>query len=204
MMVTARSCVCELRQAIIVVRPLSLSFSLSRVPGGLPVLEHGSLKLFQTAAIEGYLADIAPKFANLTPSMKAKDMMFSQIKADINAATESLLFKKITAEDLKPIAEKNYGVLESLLPEEGFVNGLEYPTVADLAVLVIARGCMPFQAALTMAGWDWVGTKSYPKIEKLAVAVAAYPSVSAFLGSSEHGTLKADPFGIMPPEYKDA
>ena len=42
----------------------------------------------------------------IDPSMKAKDMMFSQIKADINAATESLLFKKITADDLKPIAEK--------------------------------------------------------------------------------------------------
>ena len=129
-------------------------------------------------------------------------MMFAQIKADINASTESLLFKKIGPDELKPIAEKWYGVLEKLLPEEGFINGLSFPTVADLAVLVIAKGCMPFQAALTIAEFKWAG--KYPKIEKLAAATCAYDKVAAFLKSSEHGTLKADPFGIMPPEYKDA
>ena len=33
---------------------------------------------------------------------------------------------------------------------------------------------------------------------------AAYPQVAAVLAKSEHKTLKADPFGIMPPEYASA
>ena len=175
------------------------------LPGSLPILEHGDLKLFQTAAIESYLASIAPKFKGLTPAMRAKDFMFAQVKEDINAATGNMLFKKITAEELTPIAEKAFGVLESLLPDEGFVNALAFPTVADLAVLVIAQGVMPFQAALKMAGWDWAATGKYPKIARVAEAAAAYAPVAAFLEASEHGTLKADPFGIMapPPEPKD-
>ena len=171
-------------------------------PGTMPIMTHGDLKLFQTQAIECYLSSIAPKFASLTPQQKAKDVMFSQIKADINAATESLLFKKITAEELTPIAEKFYNVLESLVPEEGYINGLSFPTVADLAVLVIAKGCMPFQAALTIADFKWAD--KYPKILKLATATAAYEPVAEFLKASEHSTLSADPFGIMPPEYKEA
>lgn len=168
-------------------------------PGTMPILEHGDLKLFQTAAIEGYLVSISPKFASLTPAQKAKDAMFGQIKADINGSTESLLFKKIQPEDLPPIAEKWYGVIEGLLPDTGFVNGLAFPTVADLAVLVIAKGCMPFQAALAVASWAWAG--KYPKIERIAKETAAFPAVATFLAASEHKTLKADPFGIMPAEY---
>ena len=171
-------------------------------PGTMPILTHGDVKLFQTAAIESYLASISPVFAPLTPAQKGVDMMYAQIKADINASTESLLFKKITPEELTPIAEKWYGILEGLLPDEGFVNGLDFPTIADLAVLVIAKGCMPFQAALTIAGFTW--SDKYPKITRVASAAAAFPKVDAFLKASEYGTLKADPFGLMPAEYKDA
>ena len=173
-------------------------------PGTMPIMTHGDLKLFQTQAIECYLSSISPKFSSLTPAQKAKDVMFSQIKADINAATENLLFKKIVPEELTPIVEKFYTALESLIPDEGgrYINGLDFPTVADLAVLVIAKGCMPFQAALTIAEFKWV--EKYPKIQTLATKTAAYPPVADFLKTSEHGTLKADPFGIMPPEYKDA
>ena len=124
----------------------------------LPILEHGELQLFQTAAIETYLASIATKvFPDLTPKQQAVDLMFGQIKADLNAATESLLFKKIKPEELPPIVEKWYGIIEGLLPETGFINGLATPTMADLAVLVIAQGCMPFQAGPKIAGFDWTG-----------------------------------------------
>ena len=52
-----------------------------------------------------------------------------------------------------------------LLPADGFINGLDFPTMADLAVLIITKGCMPFQAASTMAGvaFDPV---MYPKMER--------------------------------------
>ena len=52
--------------------------------------------------------------------------------------------------------------------ESGFVNGLEFPTVADLAVLVIAKGCMPFQAAPTIAKCAFMGSEDkYPKMARI-------------------------------------
>jgi len=170
-------------------------------PGTLPVLEHGDLKLFETTAIEGYLTALSPKYANLTPAQKGKDLMFQCIKADLNVPTENLLFKKITAEELLPILEKWYPMIEGLLPESGFINGLDFPTPADLAVMVIAGGCMPFQAAPAAAGFKFIG--KYPKMDRIAKACMAYPKVAEFLASSEHKTLKADPFGIMSQEFRD-
>jgi len=168
-------------------------------PGTLPILEHGDVKLFETTAIEGYLASLAPKFAVRTSAQLGKDLMFQCIKADINVPTENLLFKKITADELTPILEKTYAMIEGLLPEKGFINGLEYPTPADLAVMVISAGCMPFQAAPRVAGFTFPG--KYPKMDRITAACMSYPAVAKYLATSEHKTLKADPFGIMPPEY---
>jgi len=169
-------------------------------PGVLPILEHGDLKLFQSVAIEAYLASISPKFAGLAPEAKARDLMFQNIRADINGATESLLFKKIQPEDLPPVMEKWYAIVEGLLPDDGFINGLEFPTPADLAVMVIVKGCMPFRAAPHLAGCTPT-PENYPKLFRVASAAAAYGPVAAYLKASEHQTLKADPFGIMPPAY---
>ena len=60
---------------------------------------------------------------------------------------------------------------------------------------------LPFQAAPTMAGC--APTKDrYPKMFRVASETAAYGKVPEFLKTgSEHKTLKADPFGIMPAEY---
>ena len=170
-------------------------------PGTMPVLEHGDVNLFQHNAIETYLASLSPKYKDLTPAQKGTDLMFQLIKADINSVTESLLFKKIEPEALPPVMEKTLGMIEGLLPDSGFINGLSYPTPADLAVMVIAQGCMPFQAAMTVAGCPtWDGLK-YPKMGRVAKEAMAYAPVADFLAASEHKTLKADPFGIMPPEY---
>jgi len=170
-------------------------------PGTMPILEHGDVNLFQHNAIESYLAGIAPKYKDLTAAQSATDLMFQLIKADLNGATESLLFEKIGPDDLVPIVDKTFGIVEGLLPESGFVNGLDLPTVADLAVLVMSQGCMPFQGASQVAGcaiWDG---KKYPKITRVAKETMAYGPVAEFLAKSEHKTLKADPFGLMPPEY---
>ena len=75
--------------------------------------------------------------------------------------------------------------------------------MADLSVLVIAKGCMPFQAASTMANCSILQRKGqYPKIERIMNDCLAYPAVANFLKNSEHKTLTADPFGIMPAELK--
>lgn len=170
-------------------------------PGVLPILEHGDLKIYQTTAIESYLANISPKYAGLTPAQKAKDEMFQLIKSDINGTTESLLFKKIDGPALTEAMGKFYPIVEGLLPAEGYINGLEYPTPGDIAVMVTAMGCMPFRAAPQMAGCAPTA-EAYPKMMALAAKVAAYPPIAAFLAASKYGTLKADPFGIMPAEYK--
>ena len=60
-------------------------------PGTMPVLEHGDLKLFETTAIESYLALLSPKYAGLTPAQKGKDMMFQCIKVGLNACLIGLL-----------------------------------------------------------------------------------------------------------------
>lgn len=171
-------------------------------PGVLPLLEHDDLKLYQTTAIESYLAAISPKFASLTPVQKAKDEMFQLIKSDINGTTESLLFKKIDGPALTAAMDKFYPIVEGLLPEGGaYINGLAYPTPGDIAVMVTAMGCMPFRAAPQMAGCAPTADK-YPKMMALAAKVAAYGPIATFLAASEHKTLKADPFGIMPDDYK--
>jgi len=130
--------------------------------------------------------------------------MFQLIKSDINASTENVLFKKLTPEELVPIMEKWYGYIEGLLPETGFVNGKAFPTPADLSVLVVAKACMPFQAAPTIAGCAPTKDK-YPKMFRVAEEAAAYKPVAAHLATTpiSYGTstLKSDPFGIMPASY---
>jgi len=170
-------------------------------PGVLPILEHDDLKLYQTTAIESYLAAISPKYSGLTAAQKAKDEMFQLIKSDINGTTESLLFKKIDGDALKEAMDKFYPIVEGLLPEGGaYINGLDFPTPGDIAVMVTAMGCMPFRAAPQLAGCAPTAEK-YPKMMALAAKVAVYGPIATFLEKSEHKTLKADPFKIMPEGY---
>ena len=93
-------------------------------PGVLPLLEHDGMNIYQTTAIERYLAAISPKYAGLTPQQKAKDEMFLLLKSDINGTTESLLFKKIDGEALTAAMDKFYSLVEGLLPEGGAYVGM--------------------------------------------------------------------------------
>ena len=52
-------------------------------PRGLPLLEHGELKMSQSTAVESYIASIAPKFAKLSPQQRAIDAMYGSIKEEI-------------------------------------------------------------------------------------------------------------------------
>eukprot|EP00966_Prymnesium_polylepis_P316365 7310022-Prymnesium_polylepis.1 len=89
-------------------------------------------------------------------------------------------------------------MIEGLLPEAGYINGLAFPTPGDLAVTVMTVGCMPFQAGPVVAGYKFAG--KYPKMERIAKACMAYEPIAKFLAASEHQTLQADPFGIMKPQ----
>jgi len=73
-------------------------------------------------------------------------------------------------------------VIEGLLPEEGFVLGLDYPTVADLCVLNIGRGYMPFGASYKHGKYDY--TLKYPKFKALVERTAAVPTITEYLAKS--------------------
>ena len=68
-------------------------------------------------------------------------------------------------------------------PDGGFINGLPYPTGADLAVLVMLRSGFPFGEAIANAGYD--GASAYPKTYALADRAAAFPAVAAYLATSQ-------------------
>ena len=151
---------------------------------GLPILEHGDLKISQSAAIECYLADLVPKFAGLTPAQQATEHMFLSIKEDVLAGCAKVIFgdyKNATTEIPKHL-DKWLPVIEGLLPSEGFILGLGHPTVADLAVLNMARGYMPFGAAYKHGKYDY--TLKYPKFKALVERTAATPGVSEYLARS--------------------
>ena len=114
-------------------------------PSGLPLLEHGDLKISQSAAIEMYLASLVPKFATLTPAQQATDRMFASIKEDVLVGCAKVVFGgsfvKDAPTEVPKHCDKWFAVVEGLLPKSGFVHGLAFPTVADLAVLNMARAC---------------------------------------------------------------
>jgi len=139
--------------------------------GGLPCLIDDDLKINESGAIETYLCLIAPKFAELTPKQRAKDAQFCHLKETYIAAIAGVGFSMSAEEraagerkdDIKNIVDKYFAVLETILPEDGFINGLEYPTPADLAIVNICEGYMPFGWAYKHAEIDLA--TSYPKLD---------------------------------------
>merc|ERR1712008_301641 len=48
----------------------------------------------------------------------------------------------------KLLDDRWFPLMEASIPAEGFINGMGFPTVADLVVLNIKTGYMPFGAAM--------------------------------------------------------
>merc|ERR1719181_1650695 len=125
-------------------------------------MDHGSLKLSQSFAIESYVARLAPGFKDLTPVQRAEDAMFCKIKEDLLAGYTTCVSiiladesQKLTgAEEIATISNKWFPIIEGRLPATGFINGLPFPTAADLALLNVARGFMPFGAAFLLGEFD--------------------------------------------------
>lgn len=155
---------------------------------GIPLLKHGDLKISQSGAIERYLADIAPKFAGLTPQQRAVDGMFAALKEDFIQGLAKFVFgdRSKAGEGVPALLGAWMPVVEGLIPATGFINGQSFPTVADLAVLNIRKGYMLFVAAYKLAG-DADGTKlfaKYPKFNALAERAAAADGVKEYLATS--------------------
>jgi len=165
-------------------------------PGGVPLLQHGPLKMAQSTAIENYLSLLA--FPDLPPDMRAVDAQFCCIKEDVAAGTYKVIFspmikedKEKAAEELRKNASKWYTVVEKLCPANGFMNGQAYPTAADVAVLNMCDTVMSFGLSNRIAGIDW---STYPKMRALATRTAKFPSVAEYLAKST--TFTANPMGL--------
>ena len=80
-------------------------------------------------------------------------------------------------------------VLEAKVPAEGFINGLSFPTVADLAIYILCTGYMPFGASYKLASYD---VSKFTKV----TALAARTTEHSFLKDSESATQSAAAFGL--------
>ena len=166
-------------------------------PSGMPLLKHDDLKMSQSCAIEAYMASVAPLYKDLTPQQRGVDMMFMNIKEEIlqNCAKAIFTTQKTDMDaaiaDINTLYDKWFGIFEEKIPNEGYIQGLEYPTPADLAVLNITIGFMPFGAAKKLAGYDF---GKWKKVTALCYRVNAYENVAAYLKDSKYTT--ANPFGM--------
>ena len=110
-------------------------------PSGTPLLKHGDLKLSQSGAIEAYVGSVAPKFSGLTPQQRAIDGMYAGIKEEMLSGCAKALFTTKKGEDVTKLLDERWlPLMEASIPAEGFINGLAFPTVADLAVLNVTTG----------------------------------------------------------------
>lgn len=162
--------------------------------GALPVFEHGKVKLSQENAILTYIYKIAPKFKDLSAAHAAKDRQFIAIMDDIMDGCMGKVFAKDpeAGANCKKVVEKFYGILECLVPETGFVNGLAYPTGADAVVVILKDGYMPYNVVNKLGDIDpWAKS---PKLKALYDRVIAVPEVKAYVENSK--TMKANPMGM--------
>jgi hypothetical protein len=172
-------------------------------PGIMPCLAHGDLKISQSFAIESYIARIAPGFAGLNPAQRAVDEQFCKMKesmvqdflAILTGVTSNAGKMASVIEDVAAVADKWIPTVVSQLPSDGFVHGLAFPSPADLAVLNMARGFMPFGAAYGIGNYDVFG--KHPQFAAHAARVAKHGPVKAYLEKSQ--TMDADLYGIKSP-----
>lgn len=179
-------------------------------PGTMPLLSHGDLRFSQSFAIEQYIASIAPAFSGLNAVQRGIDNMFCKIKEDMLQGFAKVLHdiavdeskKDSAAEAVATVGDKWFPVVEGRLPEDGFINALDFPTVADLAVLNMAKAYMPFGAAYTIGGYD-VSAK-FPRFAAHVARVAEYSVVKCYLELSP--TIFAEPSedAVNPKRALDA
>mmetsp|Transcript_71446 Transcript_71446/g.127465 ORF Transcript_71446/g.127465 Transcript_71446/m.127465 type:complete len:228 (+) Transcript_71446:1-684(+) len=171
-------------------------------PSGMPLLSHGDLKMSQSGAIESYLASIAPRYSGLTAQQRGIDMMYSGIKEELlfNCAKAIFTTKKTDEEqakkDVNALFDKWFAIFEEKVPDSGFIQGLDFPTVADLALLNITTGFMPFGAASKLVGGYDFG--KFPKVKALCDRTAADEKLASFLSGGHAIKCQKDqnPFGF--------
>ena len=157
---------------------------------GLPIIVHDDLKINQSFACQTYLADIAPKFPQRTPQHKAVDSMFQGALEDCMGVAAGVVLSGYDGALVPKVVGKVLTHLERYIPEEGFVNGHDAPTIADLAVLVLTQALIPFHATLGEGAGEVYG--NFKKAVALGDRAAGHPAVAEWL-KNEYCNLKKPP-----------
>ena len=74
-------------------------------------------------------------------------------------------------------------MIEGLLPADGFINGEQFPTAADLACINIAKGYMPFGAVAKQSGYDVLA--KFPKFAAHVARTSAADGVKEYLAANK-------------------
>lgn len=155
---------------------------------GLPILVHGDLKFCQSLAVQEYLASIGPNYPKVSPAQKAVDGMFEGYLEDAMGVGAGVVLNGNDPSTMVGAMDKVMGILDAYIPEAGYVNGFDAPTKADLVILLMTQGLIPFGA--TLGDYDF-GVK-FPKAKALGERAAAFPAVAKFL-ASEDSCMKLPP-----------
>lgn len=157
---------------------------------GIPIIEHGSLMFNQSFACQDYLASIGPNFPNVTPQQKAVDDMFCGALEDMMGLAAGVVLSGGDPANVPIYMSKVLTHLTKYIKGDGFVNGYDAPTKADLVILVLTQALIPFGATLGAGAADCYG--KFPKAVALGEKAAAFPAVATFL-ASEQSNLKKPP-----------
>lgn len=160
---------------------------------GLPILVHGSLKINQSMAVQDYMVSISPNYPPVNPMQKAKDDMFEGAFEDAMGLGAGIVLSGYDGTLMVPFMEKTLTHLTKYIPAEGFVNGFDAPTKADLIVLLFTQALIPFKAVL--GDYDFA---KFPEAKALGERAAAFPAVAAWL-ENEYCCLKKPPRADRKP-----
>jgi len=152
---------------------------------GLPIVIHDELKISQSAAVQNYFASIGPNYPKVSPQQQAVDDMFAGVFEDIMGAGAAVLLAGAPPQKCADALDKALPVLSNYIKDDGFINGFEAPTCADLAIFMLVEALVPFGAAIGQieGGYNWA--EKFPKALALSGRVGAHPAVAAWLTNKD-------------------
>merc|ERR1712050_706869 len=113
--------------------------------------------------------------------------MFQGALEDAMGLGAGIVLSGVDPSLMVPFMEKTLTHLTKYIPAEGFVNGFDAPTKADLVVLIMTQALIPFKA--TLGDYDFA---KFPEAKALGERAAAFPAVAAWL-ENENCCLKKPP-----------
>lgn len=156
----------------------------------LPIAVHDSLKINQSAAVQEYFCSIGPNYPKVTPQQQAIDNMFEGALEDMMGLAAGVILSGGDGANVPIYMAKTLSHLSKHIKPEGFVNGHDAPTKADLVILILTQALIPFGATLGEGADECYG--QFPEAVALGERAAAFPAVAAWL-TNENCNLKKPP-----------